>query len=96
LAGFGCRPRLNENFTLGLQEGDTNNQLVGSLTGALIAGHVYRLDYLNEILSHPGTATDPGLAIGNLALTFVPGPATGTLILLGLAALAWRVRRLGA
>ena len=76
----------NESFTLGLQEGNLANALSGSLTGALEAGHAYRLRVIHNQFS-PAAST-PTNATGSLSLVFVPEPSTPLLLALALVGLA--------
>ncbi len=84
-----------ESFVLGQTGGDNSNQLVGSLTGSLIAGHHYDLYFMDYINSTPYAGTTAAQATGYLNLTFVPEPSTAALLgvsFTGLAA-AGRKRR---
>jgi hypothetical protein len=80
----------NESFVLGLQQGDRDNHLVGSLSGMLIAGHTYALTTLATTQSL-SNATTSATGTGHLSLTFVPEPSTGLLVIAGL--LGFAVRR---
>jgi hypothetical protein len=77
----------DERFIVGRQAGDLSNTLEGSRTGALVAGHVYRLDYLAFIEADP-VATLPATASGYFRLTlgappmFVPALGSPGLIAL--------------
>lgn len=81
-----------ESFTLGLLEGDATAPekfLQGSLTGTLIADHVYELKFNLLMInwSSSGAASASGffnLQIGDAPVLGVPEPSTGLLALLGL------------
>jgi hypothetical protein len=77
-----------ESFVLGQTGGDSSNQLAGSLTGSLIAGHQYDLYFMDYINSTPNAATTAAQATGYLNLTFVPEPTTAALLGLGFTGLA--------
>ena len=64
----------NEAFRLGETDGDETNELIGSLTGALTAGHDYTLKY--TIYIHlMGDDPDPGAsAVGSVNLDITPCP----------------------
>lgn len=86
------------NFTLGQLAGDDVNQLIGSRSGRLFAGHTYSITYITDIQADPGP--DSG-ATGDGQITFridaVPLPsaaATGLTCLTGL--FVSRRRRQGA
>lgn len=84
---------LNESFVLGLMEGDLSNQLIGSLTGTLIAGHDYIFQY-DVTSANINTLTGGAVTgLGNLSLTFVPEPSTAVLLGIGLGGLARRRTR---
>ncbi|MBW2267847.1 MAG: PEP-CTERM sorting domain-containing protein [Deltaproteobacteria bacterium] len=74
----------NESFTLGGSGGDSSNQLLGSLTGTLIAGHEYSLNYNAFIKAYPTASTSGATASGSVSLTFIPEPSTALLLGLGL------------
>lgn len=86
----------NESFTLGLLEGDSLNQgIEGSLSGALTAGHVYKLEYGNSIrvlADDLVDASSTASAVGNLTLTFVPEPSASALLGVFLAGAMARAR----
>jgi len=76
---------------IGTPSGDSIDQVSGSATGELLAGHLYRFTYDAVIWTaerHLGSAT----ATGSIALTFVPEVDTGTLLLATAAGFAF-VRR---
>jgi len=77
-----------ESFMLGQTGGDSSNQLVGSLTGTLIAGHQYDLYFMDYINSTPYAATTAAQATGYLNLTFVPEPTSTALLGVSFAGLA--------
>jgi hypothetical protein len=68
----------DELFTLGLTEGNSENRLLGSLTGTLEPGHSYRFSYIAFIDSFP--ASPNATAAGNVSISFgnsaVPEPCT--------------------
>ncbi len=80
----------NESFTVGRQGGDLSNSLEGSRSGALVAGHVYALEYIACIKADPA-ATLSATASGFFRLTLgappIPTPALGPPGLLALAGL---------
>lgn len=82
----------NESFTLGLEEGDFINALVGSPTGTLIAGHEYQLFVLSLIQTNDEGAAISASASGSATLTFVPEPSATALVALGLVGLVVRRR----
>jgi len=78
------RSTVNESFVLdGISEGDYTNQLVGSLTGNLIAGHDYQYSFVTKIKSLNQFAQETesiASGTGNVTLsigtpTVVPIPA---------------------
>jgi hypothetical protein len=63
---------LNQQFNLGGVAGDSSNELVGSLPGALVPGHEYLMQYSFDIGTPPGG--DAGAAAnGYLDFTITPG-----------------------
>lgn len=94
----------NESFTLGGAGGDTQNQMTGFLTGSLVAGHTYRMEFF--LISQAIPDADGG-TVGSGALTFKIGngapaasvPDAGSslgLLGLALAAVAAARRRAGS
>lgn len=85
---------VDESFDLGLAEGDSANVLLGSLTGLLVAGHTYTLEYTAEIEDRDLCCSST-LANGHirLQLTAIPEPSTALSVGLGLAALSGARRR---
>lgn len=83
-----------ESFVLGESGGDTDNILIGSPTGTLIAGRNYDLDIGIHIDATPTAATTIARATGYVTLILVPEPSSGLLLALGFAALAVRRSRL--
>jgi hypothetical protein len=84
----------NESFTLGEQGGDTNNALIGNISGTLTTGHVYRVEYFYLVERFP--AAGPGAtALGDLNLNISPIPAPGAALLamLGVPMIGWFKRR---
>jgi hypothetical protein len=75
----------NQLFVVGSQDGDNSNDLVGSPTGLLDAGHEYTLVWFYDINNGGGGkgSSDPATAVGELTLTLTPEPATITLLLAG-------------
>jgi hypothetical protein len=83
----------NESFTLGGQGGDFTNDLIGDLSGTLLAGHEYRLGY-RYLLQRIGTG--PGAtAVGdlNFNITPIPAPGAAVLAMVGLPIISWLKRR---
>jgi len=77
----------NEQFVVGGKGGDSTNVLQGSLTGNLIAGHVYNFYFKCVTSAYP--ATDSGAsALGNITLTIGTVPEPSTLMLLGIGAIS--------
>jgi len=77
---------VDESFELGDMGGSLSNELFGSPTGILLAGHRYSLLYATTI--YASNSGDPATAVGSLRITFgnVPeGGPSAALILLGLA-----------
>jgi hypothetical protein len=74
----------NESFTIGLQEGDADNELEGSATGTLLAGRIYSFLADAALEAYPDLTTSPATGSGSIRLTFVPEPATALLLGLGL------------
>jgi hypothetical protein len=84
---------LNESFTLGEQGGDLTNVLSGDISGTLMAGHEYRLEY---VYLFQGFQMGPGAtAVGdlNFNITPVPAPGAAVLAMLGLPIINWLKRR---
>jgi hypothetical protein len=84
----------DEAFLLGLEGGDNDNILAGSLTGTLVGGRTYQLN-LAISLRQASSVVDPlspATASGQVALTFIPEPGTGALVALGLLGLEVRRR----
>lgn len=80
----------NENFMLGLEEGDLANALSGSLMGTLAADTVYVLTYEYYIEAIPTAAFEAATAEGSINLDFgmaqvvpLPGAVWAGLVLLG-------------
>jgi hypothetical protein len=85
------RSTTTESFLLGQPGGDYYNNMVGSLTGTLLAGHQYQFSFDTYIAAYPEAATAPANASGYVTLAFVPEPSTGLLVSAGLLVLAgWR------
>lgn len=90
------RTTQNESFELGLTGGDNGHDVsTGSLSGTLVAGHVYWLKYSAFLQASPSASISGASASGFLSLTFVPEPGTATLLGLGLAGLCAFSRRRG-
>jgi len=85
------RATQDEAFQLGEQSGDSQNGLSGSLTGQLVAGSLYRLNYRAFIYSTEASDGD-ATATGSIAFAVVPEPSTGLLMGLALAGLVYRRR----
>jgi len=82
----------DESFSVGNTGGDFFNQVVGSATGTLLPGELYRLIFFNGIEASPSAASGSATATGSLTLTLVPEPSSGLLLAAGLVALAARRR----
>ncbi len=85
---------LNQLFVVGGQDGDNSNDLSGSPTGLLAAGHEYTLVWFYDINNGGGGkgSSDPATALGELTLTLTPEPGTLALLLAGGLGLATRRR----
>ena len=89
---------VDQSFQLGGTAGNVANQLSGSLTGLLFAGHSYRLIYVNSI--YAANSGDTASFTGNFEMTLhgqnsVPdGGASMALLGLSLAGLAGLKRRI--
>jgi len=86
-------------FVLGGSSGNSENTMIGSLTGTLLAGHEYEYRIIAVTQSWGATPfEDGGTASGNasLTLTAIPEPGTGVLVAVGLLLLphAGRSKRL--
>jgi hypothetical protein len=81
------RNTINEQFVLGETGGDDFNFLVGSLTGNLVAGHVYIFHFGYNIGSTPFENSGAS-ALGNLTLKIgtVPEPSSILICLAGIFA----------
>ncbi len=73
---------VDEVLTLGGSGGNQNNELSGSATGLLLAGHRYRLFYGTSI--YAANSGSSATFSGVFQASFVPEPSTGYLCLLGL------------
>ena len=80
----------NEQFVLGGLAGDSNNNLVGSLTGNLIAGHSYILSLEYQVMSDENSHAS---ALGNLTLGIGTVPEPSTLMMCSAAIFAAQLRR---
>lgn len=99
----------NESFVIGGVGGDYFNDLVGNLSGTLIASHNYRFVALAIIdtclqvggVCSPNLKPEPPVlttAIGSFSLLLgdvsqVPTPATLALVSIGIAGLGWSRRK---
>lgn len=78
----------NEHFVLGEQGGDFDNILVGTMTGTLLPGRSYRLQYYSRLLDEPSPSLQTATATGFYRLAIVPEPSAAILIALGMLGLA--------
>jgi hypothetical protein len=65
---------IDESFVVGGAGGDFDNLGTGSLTGTLLPGNEYLLDYSLLIQAYPQPAGDAATATGGLTLTLVSTP----------------------
>jgi PEP-CTERM motif len=80
-------------FTLGTHGGADIDELTGSLTGTLLAGHHYSL-FVFASFGNDHASYSFSNASGNVTLAFVPEPGTGLLVMAGVLGLsASRKRR---
>ena len=86
------RATADESFTVGNAAGDFFNSGVGSATGTLVVGELYRLIFFNGIQASPTAASGSATASGSLTVMLVPEPSTALLLAAGLAAIAARRR----
>jgi hypothetical protein len=80
-----------ETFTLGVPGGNILFDQEGSLTGTFLAGHQYTLTMQSRLLSNTG-AQAAASAAGSVTISFVPEPATASLVAFGVIGLAARRR----
>jgi hypothetical protein len=84
----------DQKLTLGLEEGDTINSLIGTLDGVLIAGHEYKFQYGYTIRIESPALPDGGAsASGFLSFNITPEPGSAVLLGFGGMALLRRCRR---
>lgn len=85
----------DEEFTLGLEEGDNFNSLIGATTGALLAGHQYlfQFGYHIDIPSDAPIGDGGASASGFLSFNITPEPTCAVLLALGGVALLRRRRK---
>ncbi len=63
----------NESFTVGSSDGDASNELSGSSTGTLLAGHSYRFFAEASLEGYPYIPRTTGaVGTGNLSISFSP------------------------
>ncbi len=80
-------------LSLGLQEGNFDNQLVGSTTGALLPGRFYFFEYRSVLQDQDASSTTGSVGSGSFRLLVVPEPSAHLAMALGLLVLgAWRSR----
>jgi PEP-CTERM motif len=82
-----------ESFVVGESGGDTYNDLIGSLTGTLIADHLYRFQGIAGVGAYPSAASGSANGTGFVTFALVPEPGTGLLLMAGLIVLCQRRRR---
>ena len=87
------RDTSDQNFQLGVANGDTRNELLGSLTGSIAAGNVYELEYAAQIANGGDFAGGSSSGFGTVELRLIPEPTTALLLVAGLAGLAAQRRR---
>jgi hypothetical protein len=79
----------DEQFTLGLSEGDTFNDVTGSLTGNLKAGHDYHFFF--HAFTSAALEDDSGASgEGSFTLTIAPEPASAALLAPGVLTICVR------
>jgi hypothetical protein len=83
----------DQQFILGATDGDLNNSLEGTLSGFLVPGRVYRLEYSSRLIDAPTPSLQTATASGFYSLRIIPEPSTALLMGLGLATLGARKRR---
>lgn len=89
------RSTQDQEFMLGLQDGDFDNGLAGGLNGSLAAGHTYSLTYIYGISNaQTGSAASAGGFLSlQLRPSVVPAPSAVLLGAIGLASLISRRRQ---
>ena len=80
---------VDQTFIVGGSGGNQTNQLSGSSSGTLLAGHRYQFFYGNSI--YAGNTGDPATFTSNYQLSFVPEPSSAVLAILAVVGLSFSV-----
>ncbi len=83
----------NESFTLGVAGGDLVSSEFGELTGTLMPGTPYQVQYGFSISNNPFVSGSAATADGMLSFTLTPAPEPGALALVAAGGLALLRRR---
>lgn len=72
---------LDQSFTVGQTDGQSENVLVGSPTGTLVAGTLYVFQYSVGLETWSGQPTGSSSGSGSITMTLAPVPEPGTIAL---------------